>query len=57
MTPPVGISMYTVCGILRCSFFDYSRELVPFALAVFVVVLGIIFFPDIVLFLPNLLMG
>ncbi|MGR2740502.1 TRAP transporter large permease [Billgrantia sp. Q4P2] len=57
MTPPVGISMYTVCGILRCSFFDYSRELLPFALAVFVVVLGIIFFPDIVLFLPNLLMG
>ncbi len=57
MTPPVGISMYTVCGILRCSFIDYSRELVPFALAVFVVVLGIIFFPDIVLFLPNLLMG
>ncbi|MGQ4879017.1 TRAP transporter large permease [Billgrantia sp. LNSP4103-1] len=57
MTPPVGISMYTVCGILRCSFFDYSRELVPFALAVFVVVLGIIFFPDVVLFLPNLLMG
>ncbi|WP_104205298.1 TRAP transporter large permease [Billgrantia saliphila] len=57
MTPPVGISMYTVCGILRCSFFDYSRELVPFALAVFAVVLGIIFFPDIVLFLPNLLMG
>ena len=57
MTPPVGISMYTVCGILRCSFIDYSRELVPFALAVFVVVLGIILFPDIVLFLPNWLMG
>ena len=57
MTPPVGISMYTVCGILRCSFIDYSRELVPFALAVFAVVLGIIFFPDIVLFLPNWLMG
>ncbi|QJQ96013.1 MULTISPECIES: TRAP transporter large permease [Halomonadaceae] len=57
MTPPVGISMYTVCGILRCSFIDYSRELLPFALAVFMVVLGIIFFPDIVLFLPNLLMG
>ncbi|MBD3895291.1 TRAP transporter large permease subunit [Halomonas sp. ML-15] len=57
MTPPVGISMYTVCGILRCSFIDYSRELVPFALAVLVVVLGIILFPDIVLFLPNWLMG
>ncbi|GAB2780925.1 TRAP transporter large permease [Halomonas shantousis] len=57
MTPPVGISMYTVCGILRCPFTAYSRELVPFALAVFAVVLGIIFFPNIVLFLPNMLMG
>ncbi|MHB0776836.1 TRAP transporter large permease [Halomonas sp. WWR20] len=57
MTPPVGISMYTVCGILRCPFTDYSRELVPFAIAVFAVVLGIIFFPNIVLFLPNMLMG
>ncbi|MGP9685136.1 TRAP transporter large permease [Halomonas sp. AOP25-F1-15] len=57
MTPPVGISMYTVCGILRCSFYDYSRELLPFALAVFAVVLGIIFFPSVVLFLPNLLLG
>ncbi|WP_129140676.1 TRAP transporter large permease [Modicisalibacter coralii] len=57
MTPPVGISMYTVCGILRCPFTTYSRELLPFALAVFVVVLGIIFFPNIVLFLPNYLMG
>ncbi|WP_069385076.1 TRAP transporter large permease [Halomonas caseinilytica] len=57
MTPPVGISMYTVCGILRCPFTAYSREMVPFAIAVFVVVLGIILFPDIVLFLPNYLMG
>ncbi len=57
MTPPVGISMYTVCGILRCPFTDYSRELVPFAVAVLTVVLGIIFFPTIVLFLPNMLMG
>lgn len=57
MTPPVGISMYTVCGILRCSFADYSRELLPFAVAVMVVVLTIIFFPNLVLFLPNMLMG
>ena len=57
MTPPVGISMYTVCGILKCPFTSYSRELLPFAIAVFVVVVGIILFPDIVLFLPNYLMG
>ncbi|MBY5930761.1 TRAP transporter large permease [Halomonas sp. DP8Y7-3] len=57
MTPPVGVSMYTVCGILRCSFIAYTREMLPFALAVFAVVLAIIFFPQIVLFLPDYLMG
>lgn len=57
MTPPVGISMYAVCGILGCSFVDYSRELLPLALAVIAVVLTIIFIPDLVLFLPNWLMG
>lgn len=57
MTPPVGISMYTVCGILKCPFTAYSRELLPFAIAVIAVVVGIIFFPDVVLFLPNYLMG
>ena len=49
--------MYTVCGILRCSFISYTREMLPFALAVFAVVLAIIFFPQIVLFLPDYLMG
>lgn len=57
MTPPVGISMYAVCGILGCSFVDYSRELLPLALAVIAVVLIIIFVPNLVLFLPNWLMG
>ena len=57
MTPPVGISMYAVCGILGCSFVDYSRELLPLALAVIAVVLTIIFVPNLVLFLPNWLMG
>lgn len=57
MTPPVGISMYAVCGILNCSFVDYSRELLPYAAAVLLVVLGIILFPNLVLFLPTLLMG
>jgi len=57
MSPPVGVSMFTVCGILRCSYKDYTVELIPLAVAVLAVVVLIILFPQIVLFLPNIMMG
>ncbi|WLS04900.1 TRAP transporter large permease [Shinella oryzae] len=57
MTPPVGVSMFTVCGILNCSYKDYTVELLPLAAAVLTVVAIMICFPDIVMFLPNLMMG
>jgi len=57
MTPPVGVSMFTVCGILKCSYKDYTVELIPLAAAVLGVVAIMICFPDIVMFLPNLMMG
>lgn len=57
MTPPVGVSMFTVCGILNCSYKEYTTELIPFAAAVLGVVAMIIIFPGIVMFLPDMLMG
>jgi TRAP-type C4-dicarboxylate transport system permease large subunit len=57
MTPPVGVSMFTVCGILNCSYKEYTVEMVPLVVAVFAVVVAMILFPEIVLFLPNYLMG
>lgn len=56
MTPPVGVSMFTVCGILKSSYKSYSIELIPFALAVLALVSLMILFPQIVLYLPNRLM-
>ncbi|RCS25865.1 TRAP transporter large permease [Phyllobacterium salinisoli] len=56
MTPPVGVSMFTVCGILRCSYKDYTIEMIPLAAAVLLLVCLMILFPQIVLFLPNWLM-
>ncbi|SDX87028.1 TRAP transporter large permease [Citreimonas salinaria] len=56
MTPPVGVSMFTVCGILRCSYRDYTIEAMPFIAAVLLTVVVMILFPQIVLFLPNWLM-
>lgn len=56
-TPPVGISMYTVNGIIGCSTGEYIREMWPFFGAVLLEVCILVFFPDAVMFIPNLLFG
>jgi TRAP-type transport system large permease protein len=57
VTPPVGVSMYTVCSVLDCSVEDYLKECIPFITAIVFVDIILIFFPDIVLFIPNLIFG
>lgn len=54
-TPPVGAAMYAVCSILKVKVRDYTRESFPLLLAVSLVTLLLIFVPQIVLFIPNLL--
>ena len=56
-TPPVGGAMFVVCQILRCPIGDYSRESVPFLIAVSLVTLLLIFVPQVVLFVPDMLFG
>ena len=55
MTPPVGVAMYTVCGMLNCSMDEYTREALPLLAAVLVLVGLLIYFPSIVLVLPRLI--
>lgn len=55
MTPPVGLAMYTVCGILDCPLEDYIKACIPFILVVLAEAAFFTLFPDAVLFLPNLL--
>jgi TRAP-type C4-dicarboxylate transport system permease large subunit len=57
MTPPVGTALYTVCQILDVPLEDYVKETLPFYFAVIVLVIVLIFIPDVVLFLPNLVYG
>lgn len=57
MTPPVGSALYTVCGILDCPIEEYTKEAMPFFLAIMLEMILLVFFPQIVLFLPNLLYG
>lgn len=56
-TPPVGAAMFAVCSILKCPIGAYTRESLPFLGAVSAVTLLLIFVPEIVLWLPNLLFG
>jgi TRAP-type transport system large permease protein len=56
-TPPVGAAMFVVCQILRCPIGVYTRESMPFLIAVSLLTLLLIFVPEIVLWIPNLIFG
>ena len=56
MTPPVGVAMYAVCGILKCPTQEYVRESWPFFAAILFLVVVLMLLPGLVLFIPNLLM-
>lgn len=57
MTPPVGTGLYTVSDIMGCSIQETVRYGWPFYVAVLLVVVFMVFFPDAVLWLPNLVYG
>ncbi len=57
MTPPVGTGLYTTSDIMGCSIADTVKDGWPFYMAVLLVVVVMVFFPDAVLFLPNLVYG
>jgi tripartite ATP-independent transporter DctM subunit len=56
-TPPVGAAMFAVCSILKCPVGAYTRESLPFLAAVSVVAVLLIFVPELVLYVPDLLFG
>lgn len=56
VTPPVGTMMFTACTILHVRIEQFTREGWPFLLALFVVLGLVTYFPQTVLWLPNLLM-
>jgi tripartite ATP-independent transporter DctM subunit len=55
-TPPVGVIMYTVCGILKCSFEEFVKVSIPFIVAMVLFLAALALIPISVLLLPNLLM-
>jgi tripartite ATP-independent transporter DctM subunit len=57
VTPPVGVVIYTVCSLLDCPLKDFLKESVPFVVSVLLLIILMVLFPQIVLFLPNLVYG
>lgn len=56
ITPPMGISMYIASDIAQINIKDFIKEVSPFFLVLLFVLFISIFFPEIVLYIPNLIM-
>jgi tripartite ATP-independent transporter DctM subunit len=57
MTPPIGSALYTVCGIIDCPPEEYTKYSLPFMGAVLLEMAILVFLPQVVLFIPNLIFG
>lgn len=57
MTPPVGTALYTCSDIMGCSIEETVRYGWPFYAAIVGVIVFMVFFPEAVLFLPNMVYG
>jgi C4-dicarboxylate transporter DctM subunit len=57
LTPPVGMSLYSVSSISKVPIGILSRELLPYMLGIFAVLMAVTYIPDISLILPKLVMG
>jgi len=55
-TPPVGSALFVGCAIGKISIEKVTKALLPFYATMAIVLLLITFIPDIVMFVPNLLM-
>lgn len=57
MTPPVGIALYSTSALMGCPPEETVKQSGPFFAAILVVVAIVTLFPEIVLYLPNLVFG
>lgn len=56
-TPPVGGALFVGCAIGKVSIERMTKSLLPFYAVMVIVLLMITFIPELVMFIPNLLMG
>jgi TRAP-type C4-dicarboxylate transport system permease large subunit len=56
VTPPVGTVLFTVQKVANIPYGELVREIMPFYIPLFGMLLAITFIPGLVMFLPNLLL-
>lgn len=56
ITPPVAIALFIVTPMANCSVREVSVEVIPFIGVVISVIVAIVFFPQLAMWLPNLIM-
>jgi len=57
LTPPVGLNLFVLAGILRCPLSEVVRGIWPFLVLMFGLLMLITYIPGIALFLPSLVYG
>jgi tripartite ATP-independent transporter DctM subunit len=57
LSPPEGAVLYIICTIFKCSMWDFVKEGWPLLVAIVVVAVLVVFFPQVALWLPNTLYG
>lgn len=56
ITPPVGTVLYVACGVAGISLEELVKAIWPFLLTLLLVLVALILFPQLVMFIPNLMM-
>ena len=57
LTPPMGMALFVVAQVGKMSVSTVTKGVFPFLLPIFITLVIITVFPQLVLFLPNLIMG
>ncbi len=54
LTPPVGMSLYAVASICEVKVLDLAKEVIPYLIGIFLVLLLVAYWPPLTTFLPTL---
>jgi tripartite ATP-independent transporter DctM subunit len=57
LTPPVGMVMFIMMSMSKCTMWEFTKEIWPFMVALLAVLLLIVYIPGLVLWLPDTLLG
>jgi len=57
LTPPVGVMSFVVMSVANVSLDEFLRNIIPYLLVLLIVLFLITYFPILVLFIPDLIMG